>query len=152
MRIAGDALIAGTYKEYDLLAQLFGMDTLTVVRVVIDLTAQYLVSNGIVDSLSIVDIGIGVAGSAAFATAGALPTPHSGSEYPDRGWIYVASLPVSQQADAVGVISTRARFQADIHSMRKVDKGKLFMNVLNTNITVGGAMQLTGRVRALALT
>ena len=44
-----------------------------------------------------------------------------------------------------------ARFQFDIRAMRKIDKGRLYIIMENTNITVGGAMQVTGFVRALCL-
>ena len=152
-RIIGTALVAGTPNVSNLLGNAPVEDTLTAVRIVLDVTVQYLVSTTIVDSLSIVDIGIGVASTeAVLAGFAALPRPDDGTNFPPRGWLYVASQPVSQQAESTGVISTVARFQADLRSMRKIDKGVLFMVITNTNITVGGAMQMTGRVRTLCLT
>ena len=152
-RFAGDALVAGADVFANLLATAPAMDTQTVIRIVGDLWVQYLVSNGIVDSLSIVDIGIGVSSVESFAiSGGAMPAPDDATEFPPRGWLYVASQPVSQQADAVGVISTRAHFKFDIRAMRKIDKGVLYVRLVNNNITVGGAMQITGRIRSLCLT
>ena len=155
-RFAGVSLVANTPLNTDLLEDDgIDSDTLTVVRIVGDLTINYLVSTTVGDSLSIADVGIGVSGSVAFATAGALPTPNSVTQYPDRGWIYVASQPVTQILDAAGgvsIIDRPARFVFDLRAMRKIDKGRLFMSVVQNNITVGGAMQLTGRVRSLVLT
>ena len=154
-RFAGTALVAGTPGVFDLLTAAPEVDTLTAVRIVGDLTVQYLVSTTIVDSLSIVEVGIGVSSVQAFAVAAGagLPDPSADpAEYPPRGWLYLASQPVSQHAESTGVIEHVARFQFDLRAMRKIDKGFLFMVVEQNNITVGGAMQMTGRVRALCLT
>jgi len=153
-RFAGVSLVANTELIEDLLEDLGSTDTLTVVRIVGDLIVNYLVSTTVGDALSIVDLGIGVASSAAFAVGGATPAPTSQTEYPPRGWIYVASQPVTQILDAAGgvsIVDRPARFQFDIRAMRKIDKGVLFMNLVQNNITVGGAMQVTGRIRSLVL-
>ena len=156
-RFGGAVLTAGTSIQLDLLENAPTMDTLTVVRIVMDLTAQYEVQFTVTDSLSIVDLGIGVASAAAFAVAlgAGLPNPAVETEYPDRGWIYVASQPVShvlEGSGGVGVLESHARFQVDLRAMRKIDKGILFIRLQNTNITVGGSMNVTGRVRSLVLT
>ena len=152
-RFAGVSLVAGTLQNFDLLQNAPTIDTLTVVRIVGDLTVQYLVSTTVADSLSIVDLGIGVIAATAFGVAGAAPAPQIETEYPDRGWIYVASQPVAQLVTTDGgIINEAARFQFDIRAMRKIDKGTLFMGIVQANITVGGAMQVTGRVRSLCLT
>jgi len=153
-RLNGVSLVAGTPFVSDLLVNAPEVDTLTVVRIVADITVQYVVSNTIVDSLSNVDLGIGVSSIEAFAVAGAagLPDPSVDDQYPPRGWIYVNNKPVSQQAESTGVVNSVAHFEFDIRSMRKIDKGRLFMVMDQTNITVGGAMQIVGRVRALCLT
>jgi len=153
-RFAGLSFVANTEILVDLLENLDSMDTLTVVRIVGDLTMNYLVSTTVGDALSIVDVGIGVCASAAFGVGGATPAPSTETEYPPRGWIYAASQPVTQILDAAGgvsIVDRPARFQFDIRAMRKVDKGILFMNMVQNNITVGGAMQITGRVRTLVL-
>jgi len=155
-RFAGVSLVAGTAFESDLLENHTGPnDSLTVVRIVADVTVQYLVSTTVADSLSIVDLGIGVASASAFATAGALPDPALDQEFPPRGWVYVASQPVTQLLDGAGgvsIVDRPARFVFDIRAMRKIDKGILFMRMIQANITVGGAMQVTGRIRSLVLT
>ena len=153
-RFEGTSLVAGTEFKSNLLGNLSNDEHLTVTRIIGDLTIQYLVSTTVGDSLSSVDLGIGVAALAAFNTAGALPNPASETEFPPRGWLYVKTLPVSQTLDGAGGVSiwnAVARFQFDLRAMRKIDKGILFMNVLQTDITVGGAMQMVGRVRSLVL-
>jgi len=154
-RFPGTALTAGTLQLTDLLENAPTSDTLTVVRIIGDLTVQYLVSTTVGDSLSIVDVGIGVVAAASFAVAGAVPDPSIETETPARGWLYVASQPVSQLLDAAGgvsIVDHRARFQFDLRAMRKIDKGILYIAIMQNNITVGGAMQMTGRVRSLCLT
>ncbi len=154
-RFPGTSLVAGSPSNFDLLANLGSTDTLTVVRVVADITVQYLVSTTVGDALSIVDMGIGVASQASFDVSGALPDPTLEVEYPPRGWVYVASQPVTQILDAAGgvsIVDRPARFVFDIRAMRKIDKGRLFMIIEQNNITVGGAMQMTGRVRSLVMT
>ena len=151
--IAGTLLTTAAPVRLDLLADAPTVDTLTAVRLVGDVTVNYIATNTIVDSLSIAHLGIGVTSLEAF-TAGVLsmPSPGADDEYPPRGWIYVASLPVKQQAESAGVIDAPARFIFDIRSMRKIDKGICYVIVKNDSIEVGGAMQVTGRIRVLCLT
>jgi len=150
----GDALVAATPFERDLLANAPTVDTLTAVRIVGDITCLYTVNVTVTDSLSRVDVGIGVTSAEALVAGGAaLPNPSiTAGQYPPRGWLYVATQPVVQQAESTGIISHMARFVFDIRSMRKIDKGKLFLTVEQNNITVGGSMQMVGRVRVLCLT
>ena len=103
--------------------------------------------------MSIVDLGIGVSSVEAItAGAASLPSPSDPLQYPPRGWLYVSSQPVWEKAESTGILQGVARFQFDIRAMRKIDKGNLFMVVNHVNITVGGSMQLTGRVRVLCKT
>ena len=125
---------------------------MTVARIIGDIWVGYLVQNTVVDSLSIVDMGIGVCADSAFLIAGALPAAQLTDEYPPRGWLYVASMPVLQQAESTGVLQQGARFTFDIRGMRKIDKGILFMNLIQANIVVGGTMYIVGRIRSLCLT
>ncbi len=108
----------------------------------------------IVDSLSTVSLGIGVASVEALGVAGGLglPNPSQEQEYPPRGWLYVGTQPVFQQAESTGVIHRTARFQLDLRSMRKIDKGVLFIGFEQDNILVGGSMRVIGRSRVLCLT
>jgi len=151
-RLAGNSLVAGTDILLDLLSDAVVSDTLTVIRIVGDLTVQYVVDTTVSDGLSIVDVGIGVAASSGIS-ASAFPEVTGTTEYPARGWLYVASQPVSQLVTTTtGIIDHPARFVFDLGAMRKIDRGLLMLRIANTNITVGGAMQVTGRVRVLCLT
>ena len=151
-RFIGQNLVAGASgHQRNLLFNAPTMDTLTAVRIVGDITVQVLPTVTFVDSLSIIDVGIGVSSQEAFDVP-ALPSPAVDTEYPPRGWLYVASLPVSERLQDTTVMQEVARFQFDIRAMRKIDKGVLFIRVINTNIIVGAAMVITGRVRVLCLT
>ncbi len=152
-RFAGVSLAAGSPNKVNLLANAPTMDTLTVVRIVGDVTIQYTPNSTVVDSLSIVDMGIGVSSTEAFTVGPtALPSPAVVTEFPPRGWLYVASRPVSQQAESTGVLNEIARFQFDLGAMRKIDKGILFCVFQNEDILTGGAVRVTGRIRVLCLT
>ena len=147
------SLVADAPQSFDLLAERPSSDTHTVIRLIGDLTVQYSPNSTIVDSYSRVDVGIGVTSIEAFAVLGtAMPNPsNTPAEYPPRGWLYIHTLPVSQQAESVGVINNVARFVFDVKAMRKIDKGILFLTVEQNNIIVGGSMRMVGRVRALCL-
>jgi len=152
-RFAGEVVAAAAVQAYDLLSVAPTVDTLTAIRIIGDLTFQYTVSVTITDSLSSVDVGIGVTSAEAFAAGGtSLPSPTAQDQYPPRGWLYAATLPVWEKAESTGVIHHAARFQFDLRAMRKIDKGVLFMVIEQNNVTVGGSMQLTGRTRVLCLT
>ena len=154
VRFAGVDLVAGTAKKFDLLVDAPTVDTLTAVRVILDLTMIYDVTTTIGDALSVVDCGIGVASKEAFdAGVASLPDVIDSKAYPPRGWLYVATLPVAQLVTTdAGIINEIARFIFDGHSMRKIDKGILFLLCEQNNIDIGGVMKITGRTRVLCLT
>jgi len=152
-KLDGNVLAVGNAVELNLLADAPVSDTLTVARIIGDVTAMYTVNITVTDSLSVVDLGIGVASSEAFNVGGAaLPSIDVTDEYPPRGWLYAASLPVWEKAESTGVISVVARFVFDLGAMRKIDKGILYLLMKNNNITIGGSMQVVGRVRVMCLT
>ena len=149
-RIPGTALVVGTPIELNLLANAPTVDTLTVVRIVIDVHVAYLINVTSTDSSSMVDLGIGVTSGEAFAVGGtALPKPSATTEYPPRGWLYINSQPVQELVATEGVQRDNAHFKADLRAMRKIDKGILFLTMENFNVVVGGAMSVFGRVRVL---
>jgi len=147
------SLVAGAAQARDLLDNAPTVDTLTAVRIIGELWFMYSQNSTIVDSLSTVSVGIGVSSLEALAAGVAsLPSPASETEYPPRGWLYVSTQPVFQQAESTGVINHVARFKFDLGAMRKIDKGKLFLIMQQDNILVGGSMRVVGRVRTLCLT
>jgi len=147
-------LVAGTPQAFDLLSNAPVVDTLTVVRTVGEIVAMYSPNSTVVDSLSTISMGVCVVSDQAFGVAGAaaIPNPAAEDDYPPRGWLYVATQPVSQQAESTGVLNVQAIFKFDIGAMRKIDKGKLVLVMKQDNILVGGNMRLVGRVRSLCLT
>ena len=152
-RFAFASFVAGAPFLVDLLTNAPEVDTLTAVRIVGEITAFYDATIVPVDSESIVDLGIGVTSKEAFAIgATAVPSPTVATQYPPRGWLYVATLPVWTTVGTTGLIHQAASFSFDIRSMRKIDKGILYLLMEQNNITVGGAMSLTMRVRVLCLT
>ena len=151
-RFAIPTLVAGTPQSFDLLAGAPTVDMLTVTRIIGDFKVMYSPNLTIVDSLSIVDVGIGVVSRDAFTVAGtAMPSPNTVLDFPTRGWLYVATQAVSQQAESAGVVNEQAHFKFDLRAMRKIDKGVLFITLLQADILVGGSMRVVGRVRSLCL-
>jgi len=130
------------------------IDTITTARIV----GRVECSQGSLDdneSMQAIDIGIGVSSREAF-TIGvtALPDPNNSSDYPPRGWLYVARRMVSQHAaTGVGWSVHVGSFDFDLGAMRKIDKGVLFMVAKNTNIDgIATNVRMLGRVRVLCLT
>jgi len=153
LRLTLTTLITGVAQNLDILENAPTVDTLTVVRIVGDFFMMYSPNSTVVDSLSITDVGIGVASLEAFNAGGtSLPKPSAETEYPARGWLYCNSMPVSQQAESTGVLNTQAHYKFDLGGMRKIDKGILFLSLQQTDILVGGNMRVIGRVRALCKT
>ncbi len=152
-RLAVASLIDGTPQIIDLLTDAQPLDTRTVIRLIGDFYFMYSPNSTVVDSLSIVDVGIGVASVEAVGVAvgAGLPDPKDTTNFPPRGWLYVNSQPVSQQAESTGVLNTWAHFKFDLKAARKIDKGTLFFRMENTNIIVGGSMRVIGRIRSLCL-
>jgi len=152
-RIAGTSLAVANRLVFDLLANAPTVDTLTAIRIVGDLVCQYSPNTSVVDLLSVVDVGIGVSSVEAFALADtALPKPSAETEYPPRGWLYIATKPVARSLDTEGVLETVATFSFDICSMRKIDKGRLFIMIENSTVLTGSSIRITGRIRVLCLT
>ena len=154
-RILIASLVAGTPQKFDLLENAPALDTHTVIRIIGHLTFMYSPNSTVVDSLSVVDVGIGVSSVEAFAVAAGagLPAVESDSKYPPRGWLYMATRPVSQQTGDTfeGSHNEQATFDFDVRAMRKIDKGILFLLMEQNNVLVGGSMRVVGRVRALCL-
>ncbi len=151
-KLAIASLVAGVRQDFDLLQGVPKSDTITVARIIGDLTFMYSPNSTVVDSLSQVDVGIGVSSLQAFNTGGAaLPDPSQEDEYPPRGWLYAATQPVFTQAESVGVIVSVARFVFDLGAMRKLDKGVLYLTMEQNNILVGASMRVVGRVRSMCL-
>ena len=137
----------------NLLADALTNDTLTAVRIIVDLYIDHGVDET-ADLSNALHVGIGVCSVEAFGIGvTALLRPNTQADYPPRGWLYVASARVLQHI-GTGADADRsgARFQADLRSMRKIDKGILFLAVSQTAIFGAANVDLWGRVRVLCLT
>ncbi len=153
--VLDSATLAGsTQEKFDLLLGAPVVDTLTVTRLLIDFWYMAGPTNEN-EGLARVSVGIGVTSAEAFS-AGIFPDPNTSTEYPPRGWIYVATQPALQalptSATPTAMWRMDAHFKADIGAMRKIDKGKLFMVVNNDTISNALTLFRIGRVRALCLT
>jgi len=143
--------VASSTIKSDLLAGLAAMDVKTVTRLVIDLQFHAPVTNSLADRTNMVHVGIGVVSQEAFDLE-TLPDMDTVADYPQQGWVYIASKVVVKQAEA-GILSTAVTvFEADIHSQRKVDRGVLFLSILNIGLNGTDNVTVNGRVRALCLT
>ena len=148
----GSQIPDGTSTHTNLLVDAPTVDTLTVVRIIVDIVVAHGVDET-GDMSNAVHLGIGVSSVEAFeAIPPVLPSPEVFTEYPPRGWLYVATLPVFSTQITVGYARTAVRFVADFGAMRKIDKGILFMSVANDGIFTKSDVDLWGRVRVLCLT
>ena len=97
-RIAGTLLASSATLKFDLLPNLAAADTKTVSRILIDLTVGVPVNNdSSVDRENVVDVGIGVVSNEAFI-AETLPDMDAVADYPQAGWVYLATKPVTKMA------------------------------------------------------
>ncbi len=145
----------GAGLPINLLADAPTVDTLTAIRLVVDLTAVPDPALSAVDGSQLVHVGIGVASLEAFNIGiSALPNPNDDNDYPPRGWLYVAPSLVHRAVGAGPIDIVRyGEWHVDIRSMRKIDKGVLFIIVENAAaLGTSFAIAVSGRVRALCLT
>ena len=127
------------------------LDTVTIVRLVGQMAVFPDIPIVSTTSNQIIDVGIGVASEQAF-TAGAVPQPDQTDEYPARGWLYVATKSLFRgNLDTTG--EHYPTWEFDIRSMRKIDKGRLYLaagNGLGDGTPI--VVRFQGRIRALCLT
>ena len=146
---------AGNMTPVNLLINAPTIDTLTAIRLIVDLTAFPDPALSAVDGTQLVHVGIGVSAVEAFNVGvTALPNPANDSDYPPRGWLYVASSPVHRAVGAGPVDIVRyGEWHVDMRAMRKIDKGILFFAVHNAAaLGTSYSIAITGRVRVLCLT
>ena len=137
---------------FDLLLNAPTVDTITVARLLINLefTAQVTAA---ISHTQLITVGVGVCSAESFAVGvSAMPDPTQDTEYPSRGWLYVATKMQMVKSDALGSIEKTAVFDADLGALRKIDKGILFL-WLENNLAFGTSanVQVVGRTRALCL-
>ena len=126
------------------------LDTITVVRLVGQLMAYPENATPPAAGVQRVDWGIGVVTDTSFV-AGVVPLPDISTSYPARGWMIAGTKWVL--SGGTGNQGAYPQWEFDIRTMRKVDKGILYISMGNNNLD-GAAFQVRfgGRVRALCLT
>ena len=140
-------IVTGGEDLVDLMA---GMDTderrgMTVTRMLLCL---YVIANphGAVDGVQVVDLGIGVASTEAFA-AGVVSNPNVNTEFPIRGWLYRCRHVVIDDSTP-GYPSPVIK--EDLHAMRKIDTGTAFLVIVNTpNQGTTFTVSVIGTIRML---
>jgi len=102
--------------------------------------------------LEALDWGVQVITEEAFTAGPAgIPNPGVTTEYPARGWLVLGREVVGSLV--AGEDGLNPRWQFDIRTMRKIDKGRLALSMTSNNMQ--GATQtvrVIGRIRALCLT
>ena len=131
-------------------------DTITIACIVMGVQLHITAATE-TELTAIVDVGIGVASVEAFNIGlTALPDPNTAGDYPPRGWLYVGRYLVQQSLPTGGTPTAMwrvmPRIDLDLRTMRKVDKGRLFIIWRNTDVLGTQAIKLTGRVRTLCMT
>ena len=145
-------LIDGDTTLKDLLVNAPTSDTLTVVRIILDVTVGFDPAVGTEGDCRI-DLGIGVTSREAFTIGKtAVPDPSQETEYPPRGWLFVATKRATIAVGASFEWVIPAVFQADLRAQRKIDKGVLFLFAKNTVISDAATVRVVGRTRVLCLT
>jgi len=129
------------------------LDTITVTRLVGDIYVVPTLPIIALDYSQRIDVGIGVATESAFDIGvTAVPQPDISTEYPARGWLYVVTMWLFK-INSTTHDDMYAHAHFDIRTMRKVDKGILYVAAGNNPVQVGGEeIRVGGRIRALCLT
>jgi len=97
------------------------------------------------------DLGIGVATVPAF-NANEVPEPDISTEYPIRGWLYKTNQWMIMPGAQSGKMMMPS-WHFDIRTMRKIDKGILYVAAGNNNVSgTADTILVGGLIRALCLT
>ena len=144
----GDTLVA------DLLTGLTAADTITVVRLIINLRLWPSNFTDNFDGAGLLDVAIGVSAEEAFDVGStSLPQPGTANSQPARGWLWRDRLVGIQNVQAIEHSRIVHDVRADVRSMRKVDRGVLYLHAVSAEAKLTYPdIQLTGIVRALCLT
>jgi len=102
---------------------------------------------GAVNGIQAVDVGIQVVSEEGF-NAAVVPDPSDSTETPRLGWIFRGRYMVVDSVDSHD--GPYQRYDFDIHSMRKIDQGKLHIAIDNTSSQgTTFTVRLAGLVRCL---
>ena len=144
----GVVTLAGGLGKLDLTAAFSQTDLrgVTLIRTLVELGAYSTTIAGAY-GVSTLYMGIGIAARDAFPVTGAIPDPGSGSEKPPRGWIWRASVQVTQNGIGTSIV-THVRY--DIRGARKIEAGIVYLVTKNvTQVGTAFTINLSGVVRLL---
>jgi len=121
---------------------------LTLTRMIIDLSTSSATVAG-AWGIQRLAIGMGMASREAF-TASVLPSPESPTEEPARGWVWRTNVLVGQNGTGGAVLGPR--IMADVRAQRRLDSGRFFIKLNNTDILgTGFDVRVVGMIRSLFL-
>ena len=141
-----ETLATNGLATFDLLTGLTAAETKTSVRILAHINFQIPITTG-GDLSQLCYVTIGVVSKEAFDLT-TLPDPDNMADYPQQGWVY-ANMKVCSSVDTW---RQPAIFDIDLRGQRKVDRGILYLEVLNKNQNGNGSVDVDGRVRVLCLT
>ena len=149
--------LTGTPLVVDLLAAAtVNLDTITAVRIILHLEVWPASLTSTFEGVQSIDMGIGVSSVDAFGIGiSAMPDPRVQADTPPRGWLWRSSISMYQSnADgAEAKTPLPGIVDADLSSMRKVDRGTLSLVIAKT-ARIGSAFDCSvlGLIRTLCLT
>ena len=141
----------------DLLASAsVSLDTITVARLIVDITATPESLIAAVQGVQRIDMGVAVVTNNAFsAGVSAVPDPRVAADAPARGWLWRGSMTQvysnvdGSEKETMHLYPSR---QYDIRTMRKVDQGRLIFIAAKTAIQgTAHDVDLSGLIRTLCM-
>jgi len=137
----------------DLLVDLPASPVITVVRIIGRLTICPNSITNQISGLTVVDFAIGVSSVEAF-TASVLPDADQSVEAPPRGWLWTTrTICIQDRLNTEPASRFVDQIEFDVRSMRKVDKGRLFLQMENNQASgTAFTVSVIGRVRVLCVT
>ena len=151
--VINQAMTSALQVNTDLLSDLSASDVKTAIRIIGHVVVLPNVPGNVVDGLSRIDLAIGVSAVEAF-NANILPDAPASGEVPARGWLWADRLAVLHSTDANGVVNMHnPEVRFDVRSMRKVDRGILYLQMTTTLISgTFFDLSIVGRIRVLCVT
>ena len=156
--VVSGTIVAGGAQPalIDLLAAGMPSDTLTVIRMIGNLSVVPQDASLNVQSQQHVFLGVGVSSVEAFAVGNSvLPTPGIVAEQPPRGWLYLSGRLLTYQNSATFGVEDYLypSFNFDVRASRKIDKGTLFLVQRNVDVfAMAMIVRVVGIIRVLCLT
>ena len=152
--LQGSSIASGGTRKDDLGLQV-DEEVRTAVRCIVGLD-YFSISTSEAEYTQLIHVGIGIASQEAFDVE-TLPDLNTTGDYPTLGWYYAEAKILQQKLPTGGTPTAmfvqNARFDVDLHAARKVDRGRMYMQMMNVNLDGSAtAIVVAGRVRTLFVT